>query len=302
MSKLRTVAGPVGPESAGITYIHEHLCIDLRTPEDREGRLADEDAVVQDLAEVAALGGRTIVELTNRGMGRDPVALRRVAERSGLNVIAATGFYFGRFLPGEVRSGSVEELAVSMERELVEGIGDTGIAAGLIGEIGSSRGEITPLEEKVFRAAARAQRQTGVPIMTHTSYGTMAPEQVALLDRAGADLSRVSLSHLDLVADLEYHESVLRTGVFIQFDTIGKERYMPDETRLRLLLELLDRGWERQIMLSCDISLEAYLRSRGGHGYGYLLRTFVPRLRQAGVEEQAVEEMLVHNPARFLAW
>ena len=123
-----------------------------------------------------------------------------------------------------------------------------------------------------------------------------------MLADGGADLAKVSISHLDLVDDVEYHVEVARTGAFVQYDTIGKEQYQSDAVRLRLTLELIDRGWANHLMLACDISRSAYLRREGGIGYAYLLTQFVPKLRQAGVEETTLHTILVENPRRFLAY
>jgi phosphotriesterase-related protein len=300
---IQTVLGPVAPADWGVTAMHEHLFLDLselRGPSDTP--LVDVDLVADEVADFVQAGGQAMVEVSSNGMGRNVAGLVDVSRRTGCHVVAATGFYHGAWLPAMVDELSLPELADFMVRELTVGMADDGVRAGLIAEIGTSANQILPGEERVFRAAARAQRQTGCPIMTHTGGGTMAREQVQLLSDAGADMGKVAVGHLDLLDDVNYHVEIAQSGAFIQYDTVGKEHYQPDAVRLRLTLDLIERGYADHLMLACDISRSAYLRRRGGYGYQYLLTDFVPRLREAGVDEPTIEMMLIDNPRRFLAY
>ena len=162
---------------------------------------------------------------------------------------------------------------------------------------------ITPVEEKVFRAAARAQRTTGAVITTHTEAGTMALEQVALLRSEGVDASRIVIGHLDRNMDLAYHRELLATGVTINYDQIGKEKYYPDSLRVQFLLELVEAGFGKQIMLSMDHARKSYWPSYGdwgGPGLSYILWRFVPWLHESGLNAAAIDDMLIHTPARML--
>lgn len=300
---IHTVLGRVPPERWGVTLCHEHLAVDLSTSkQDPDAALTDVELVIAEVADLVEAGGRCVVEVSCHGMGRDVRVLQRVAAATGCQVVCATGFYYGRFLPALVHESDADALAELFTQELVDGIPESGgIRAGIVAEIGTSLRQVLPVEEKVLRAAALAHRRTGAPIMTHTSLGTMALEQLAVLDRAGADPAKVGVSHLDLVDDVEYHVEVARRGAYVQYDTVGKQRYQPDEVRVRLVLEMLDRGWADRLMLSCDVSRPSYLRRRGGYGYRHLLTDFVPRLRAAGVDDGTLRTILVENPARFLA-
>jgi len=196
---IRTVTGDISPESFGPTMIHEHLVLDLsRIRRDDDPILSDSEEMDRELERLKAAGCGGIVEVTNRGMGRDVEALRRLSERHGLPIVAATGYYKQTYYPEEVKEQSEEEIEELFVRELTEGIGDTGVRAGIIAEIGSSLNEMTAEEEKVFRAAARAQKRTGAPLSTHCELGTLGPVQVRLFDELGADLSKVSIGHQDL--------------------------------------------------------------------------------------------------------
>jgi len=300
---IRTVTGDISPESFGPTMIHEHLVLDLsRIRRDDDPILSDSEEMDRELEGMKAAGCGGIVEVTNRGMGRDVEALRRMSERHGLPIVAATGYYKQTYYPEEVKEQSEEEIEELFVRELTEGIGDTGVRAGIIAEIGSSLNEMTAEEEKVFRAAARAQKRTGAPLSTHCELGTLGPVQVRLFDELGADLSKVSIGHQDLNGNRAEYETMLKAGVYIQFDTIGKNNYRPETERLSDLLYLLDRGYVGQLMLSCDITKKSYLKVNGGFGYEYLFTRFIPRLLDGGVSRREIETMLVENPRRFLSF
>ncbi|HEY3368765.1 MAG TPA: phosphotriesterase-related protein [Symbiobacteriaceae bacterium] len=303
MSWIETVLGPIPADQWGTTLCHEHLCVDLSGPKaDADAALTDEALVTAEAADLVAAGGRGLIEVTCIGMGRNPAALRRVAAATGIHVVCATGFYYGRFLPDYVQSASVESLADRFELELRDGIPESGgVRAGVIAEIGTSRDQVLDAEAKVFRAAALAQRRTGAAITTHASLGTMALQQLDMLERAGADLTRVAIGHQDLNGDLAVHAEIVRRGAYVQYDTVGKTRYRSDEERVRLVLEMADRGLAHRLMLSCDISRPSYLRRSGGYGYAYLLTDFLPALRSAGLDEATLDAMLVENPRRLLA-
>lgn len=194
---------------------------------------------------------------------------------------------------------SVQELAQEMVDEIEQGIDGTDLKAGIIAEIGSSEGKITPLEEKVFIAAALAHNQTRRPISTHTSFSTMGLEQLALLQAHGVDLSRVTVGHCDLKDNLDNILKMIDLGAYVQFDTIGKNSYYPDEKRIAMLHALRDRGLLNRVMLSMDITRRSHLKANGGYGYDFLLTTFIPQLRQSGFSQADVDVMLRENPSQF---
>lgn len=302
---LRTVTGPL-PVSAvrGPALAHEHLVLDL----DRAG----EGAAVLDadrhgaavVAELAALreeyGLGLVVELTCRGMGRHPQALARISAQSGVPVVAATGWYYEPFHPAELDGASVEELTATLVKEIDDGFGDTGIRPGVLGEIGSHGDTPTEPETRALLASAHAAVATGLSVATHAQLGRGALAQLELLTGAGLPPHRISLGHQDLLDAPTVHRELAASGAYVAFDTVGKESYQSDTTRLRLLLALVEAGHADRVLLSCDISRHAYLRSEGGQGYGYLFRSFLPRVRAAGVGEDLIDLMTRRNPLRFL--
>ena len=287
-------------DPTGYTWVHEHLHIDLSGFKNNlDCRLDQYDLICQEMKDLRALGVSNIIEMTNRYMGRNPQFMIDLMRDTGINVMACTGYYQDAFFPEHVAARSVEQLAQEMVDEIVIGIDGTELKAGIIAEIGSSEGVITPLEEKVFIAAARAHIETGRPISTHTSFSTMGVEQLVLLQAHGVDLSRVTVGHCDLKDNLDNILRMIDLGAYVQFDTIGKNNYYPDEKRIGMLHELRNRGLLNRVMLSMDITRRSHLKANGGNGYDYLLTTFIPQLRQSGFSQADVDTMLRDNPSQF---
>ncbi|MDU5551269.1 MAG: phosphotriesterase-related protein [Citrobacter freundii] len=287
-------------DPTGSTWVHEHLHIDLSGFKNNlDCRLDQYDLICQEMKDLRALGVSNIIEMTNRYMGRNPQFMLDLMRDTGINVVACTGYYQDAFFPEHVAARSVEQLAQEMVDEIVIGIDGTELKAGIIAEIGSSEGVITPLEEKVFIAAARAHIETGRPISTHTSFSTMGVEQLVLLQAHGVDLSRVTVGHCDLKDNLDNILRMIELGAYVQFDTIGKNNYYPDEKRIAMLHAIRDRGLLSHVMLSMDITRRSHLKANGGNGYDYLLTTFIPQLRQSGFSQADVDMMLRDNPSKF---
>ena len=310
-----TVLGPVPASALGTTAIHEHLFIDTSSYWIRQfGRpkpeavLDDEALAVAELAHFSAAGGRTLVDITPIGIGRNPEACRRVAQATGLHIVVATGYYTHFFHPPELYEQSVDQIAAGMLAEIRDGIGTTGIRPGIL-KVATFL-EIAPTEEKALRAAVRAQHASGYPIYTHTSRCTMALEQIAIFQDEGADLSRIVIGHLNAIErPLDYLTPIAATGVNLGFDVIGKAGLEPvsgvvwssDEYKSDRCAALVRLGHVEQIVLSADTCWKYDLRAYGGPGYDHVLRNFVPLLRERGVGDQDIHTMLVDNPARLLA-
>ena len=301
MSVIRTVSGDIAASELGVCYPHEHL---LTGPPasagDPDFTMDSEEAAIVELGSFRAAGGRAIVEMSPRDYGRNPLGLRRVAQASGVHVLCTTGWHKAKFSEEWVADRSVNDLADEMVRDIEEGIDGTGVHAGLI-KGASSLHTITATEEKVLRAAARAQRETGVAISTHTEAGTMGLEQVALLRSEGVDSSRIVIGHIDRRMDLDYQRQLLTTGATIIYDQLSKEKYYPDSLRVEFIRTLAAEGFAKQIMVSGDLARRSYWPSYGkwgGPGLTYILWRFIPWLREAGVDEQVIDDILVQTPAR----
>ena len=300
--EIITVTGVIAPEELGITQTHEHIWLNAYDHYKSYGIVfEDEDMMVQELGEFRSRNGSSMVEVTTVEIGRDPAMLRKISERSGVNIIMGCGWYREFAYPPEVKEMTSRELSEILIKEIEVGVGDTGIRAGIIGEIGTGTQHILPGEERVFRAAALAQQATGVAITTHTTrWGTLALEQIELLRDFGADLSRVIIGHLGDRIGVKSLLPIAEKGVFLEVDNIGYLDYQPEWVRADNVAALVQEGYVDQILLSQDICMLSHLKYQNGPGYGYLLGTFVPMLRDRGVSEEDIEKMLVKNPARVL--
>ncbi|MEW6420921.1 MAG: phosphotriesterase-related protein [Deinococcota bacterium] len=317
----QTVTGPVPADQLGLTLPHEHVIFgypgfqgDVTLgPFDHDAALTACVAVAETLR---SRGVQTVVDATPNDCGRDPAFLREVSERSGLKILCASGFYYEgegattyfkfRFSLG----AGVQEIYEMMLREVTEGIGQTGIRAGVL-KLASSRDEITPYERVFFQAAARVQRETGVPIITHTQEGRQGPQQAELLVGEGAEPTRIMIGHMDGNTDPEYHRETLRHGVNIAFDRIGLQGIvgMPlDTDRLRVLETLLAEGYADRILLSHDsiwhwlgrplLMPEPMLPAVKDWHPTHLLDDILPELRRRDVTDEQIEQMTIKNPAR----
>ena len=300
---VRTVRGDVDPADLGIALCHEHLAIDLREGfRDPDIYLDNPEHVAEDLREAKQLGLRTVVDVTVAGMRRQPLALKKIAQLANLHIVAGAGFYHGQYLPDYLEGMPVDEIAAIIAQEIETGIEDSGVRAGVIGEIGTGGDAVTPTERKVFLAAGRVQRDTGAPVITHTDMGKLAMEQLDLLEEGGADPTKVLVGHMDCILDLNAHLAVAERGAFVGFDRIGSPRYPWDDKRVEMVLALSERGYAGRVILSQDMSRQSRLLRHGGSGYGYVLREFVPRLRAAGADDNLLHLLLVENPRHLLAF
>ncbi|RZI50202.1 phosphotriesterase-related protein [Aeribacillus pallidus] len=285
----------------GITYMHEHTTIDLSEVKNNEDcRLDVFPETVKEFKKLYEKGVRNIIDVTNIGMGRSITYVQKVSEESGINIIFSTGFYQDSFYPIQVFRETKEKLAERMIKEIVEGIKGTDAKAEIIGEIGTSYNKWTEAEKKVFEAVVIAHKETKKPISTHTSIGTLGHEQVEFFKKHEVDLNRVVIGHVDLTGDADYVLKMLREGVYVEFDTIGKESYMPDRVRAEMLKKIQDKGYIDKVLLSMDITRKSHLEYKGGLGYSYLLDTFVPLLQSYGITSESIDKMLIHNPRAFM--
>ena len=306
--RVMTVSGPIPPDRLGFTLPHEHTAIALWHVEKRWDYWelsADDDLITEELKDFRRRGGGTLVDLTLDGVGRDPVRLRRLAIATGLNIVMGTGWYRGAHYPAEVLVDrrSVDELAARIVRELEEGVDGSGIRPGIIGEIGTDKPWVSAAEERVHRAAARAARATGMAITTHGVQSPVGLAQLRIFTEEGLDPARVVIGHADSHHDMDFYLEVLATGANLQFDFLGHRFGIEESLEPRLvetIVELLERGFGPQLLLSQDVCHNRQLKANGGHGYVYLQQHFLPTLRTAAVGEGEIRQMTVDNPARIL--
>lgn len=303
--KVMTVLGEIEPDQMGNTLTHDHVFLDgwgLRQL--YEAILDDEAIAIEELQLFKAAGGGTICDPTNIGLKRDPEALARISRASGVNIVMGAGWYREVVYPDYIATTSTEELAQFLVDEIVNGVGDTGIRPGFIGEIGTERGQISPIQERVFRAAARAHVRTGIPILTHTTHwGELALEQLDLLAEEGVDPGVVIVSHLGDRRNLDIVLPIAERGAWINVDNIGfVSGYAPLGFRADNVAELCSRGLADRVMLSNDICELGQLAAYGGPGYANVIEHFLPMLRERGVSEDDIHQMTVVNPSIAFAF
>ncbi len=322
---VQTVTGPIGLDQLGRTLMHEHLFIAFPGAEfDPTAKFDRGKFVTEAVKRLRQLriehGVRTFVDPCPIELGRDAALMREIAEKSEMNVVCTTGFYFEEMgLPVYWRARTAEEIAELYIREITQGIGTTGIKAGAI-KVATGAPAITALEHKFLEAACLAQKATNVPIITHTQDGCAGPEQQEAFAKRGVPSHRCLIGHCCGNADPAYHQRVVDGGSYIGFDRIGILRFQPDEVRADNLVRLVKNGYRAQIIMSQDrhcgwlgkfarqLSAEEQaridaLRADGQWPphYSYLFTDFVPMLKARGLSDHEIHSILDDNPRRFFA-
>lgn len=314
-----TVTGEVTGGELGVTLIHEHLFVtdpvldrDLPHPEWDEERAVER--AIAGLRRLHDHGVRTVVDLTVPGLGRDVARVRRVAEAVPVRIVAATGWYTDSALPAFFRLNGPgrtvdgpDPLTELFLRDIREGIQGTFVRAGMIKVVSDAEG-FTPDVERVFRSAAAAHRETGVPITTHShapSRGGLAQQR--LLAELGVPLDRVVIGHAGDSPDLDYLMRLADAGSTLGFDRFGMTHMAPDEQRIATLVALLDRGYADRIVLSHDAAFFSRVtppswraRITPDWHMEHLHTGILPRLRAAGIGQDAIDAMMVENTRRIL--
>jgi 5-phospho-D-xylono-1,4-lactonase len=304
-----TVLGPIAPDKLGVTDAHDHLF--LRTPALPGQEFDDADRAIEEVGNAKRGGLQAIVELTPIGCGRRPSGMRAVAETTGVNVVAATGYHRDAHYPQGhwVRDATVEQLAQRIVTDLKEGmhpddwLTDAPLDPARAGVIkgGASYQHISALEERRLVAAAIGHRGTGAAIMVHTEIGTCAHAIVDLLTREGVRPERIILAHLDRNPDFELHSEVAARGVTLEYDTPGRIKYRPDSQLIDLIESMVAAGHGGRLLIGLDLGQRDYFTAYGGGpGLTYLMDVFVPRLRSR-IGEAAVDSILIANAARAFA-
>jgi predicted metal-dependent phosphotriesterase family hydrolase len=309
MATVNTVRGPVDSARLGVTRTHEHLICDAEAIPARFGfdPLDNEALAVVELSAFKATGGGAIVELTLPEIGRDPLALRRISEMADVHVVMGCGWYRQPYYPPEVERTTSSGLAKLLIEEIENGVAATGIRPGIIGEIGSHKGWLTGSEERVFRAAARAALTTGLSVSTHSVAERIGGEvpvglvHLEIMQEEGLSPSRVVVGHSDAYLNPDYHLAIARSGATVGYDQIGYYRSEWWESNLvGIITALVAEGYADRIVLSSDVDKKPQLRAFGGPGFTYISDVFIPRLRKVGVDEAAIQAMLVETPRRIL--
>jgi phosphotriesterase-related protein len=341
--KVQTVLGLIEPEDVGITSSHEHILFDMSEqwrepiPASERGlahgklsmenlgivrarygailenmRQTDESLAIDEVMHFKLAGGGTLVELSQNGLHRDPVGLARVARATGVNIVMGSGYYIASTHPEDMDTRTEEEIADEVVRDILVGVGDTGIRAGIIGEIGNSD-PWTSNEKKVLRACSVAQKKTGAPMNIHPGItDELALEHIALVKEAGADLTHIAISHVDgYHYSLDTHRKIFEAGCYVEYDGFGNSLYTApyagrllnwhsDATRIDVIQQLIEDGFINQILLAGDICFKCSLAAYGGFGYAHIINNLIPLMRAEGMTEEQIHTLTIDNPKRFL--
>lgn len=311
MASVNTVLGQVAVEHLGVTLTHEHVITGSAAIWETYPEMlgADYATLAAEAAESLAsahLGGvKTIVDVTTMDLGRNVRFLEEVSQRSGVNIIAATGCWLDP--PRTLYRRSADEVAQLFIREITFGVDGTSIRAGVIKAATDQRG-VTPEGEMILRAAARAAKATGVPLLTHTyAPGQVGVQQLAVFEQEGLPPDRVCIGHSNDTTDLAYLTGLARRGCYLGLDRFPGEIGPTWLERADLIIALIEAGFGRRILLSHDWAVllahtfpprEGY--KRNPDGYLFLHRNVLPRLKARGIGDEILEMILVENPREFL--
>jgi phosphotriesterase-related protein len=347
-----TVDGRIDPADLGTTMTHEHVFLDMvsgwfeKPTRPEEQRLAREpitlenlgyvrtnplknkdnmrlestDEAIEELEAYVRAGGDTVVDVTPKNVGADPVRVRRIARATGLQFVHGTAYYTRPSHGSHVDESTVEELEAEFVSDVREGIAETDVRAGQIGEIGLS-GTIHEQEEKVLRAGARAARRTGASLNIHPPlFGPEPSPRAALgaldvVEAEGLPLGRVVVSHMDqdhaAMQDLSDHARIAERGAYVEFDEWDAwdmymaekdHAYPSDATRVDAAVDLVERGHGDRLLFSHDVCTKMQLTAYGGKGYAHVHHNVLPWLRSRGVDREDLETILVENPKRVLTF
>ena len=344
VGNIQTVTGTIKPSELGKTSTHEHIFIDFvcmftkpaeanqqfkaneplrldnlgwikydpfRNIDNLE--LNNESVAVDEILKYKAVGGNSIVEATTLGIGRDPQALAKVSRLTGVNIITGAGYYVDAVHPKNMDGQTVSQLEDQIISEVQKGIGATGIKAGIIGEIGCSW-PLTGNESKVLKAAAKAQKQTGAAILIHPGRNEKSPFEILdVLSKAGADVSRVIIGHIErTIQDINLVDKLAKSGCYLEYDLFGWEiSYYPlsdeidmvnDSQRINYILKLIDLGYENNIVIAQDIFSKHRLATYGGHGYGHIIENILPRMAKSGITSDVINKIITNNPSKILTF
>lgn len=354
--KILTVEGPIDPEDLGVTLPHEHMFMDpvegrfnppssavdrarsdepislenldwiRRNPlRHKENMVLDSyDEALEEARTFHRFGGDTIVDVTPKHIGGDPERVRSVGRETGVQIVHGTAHYHVETLPDFVYDLQGEEIEEEFVDDIRNGIDDTNIKAGVIGEIGL-KDHIYEVEEKILRAAARAAVRTGAPLTVHPpgaspksrkdgSYfsSKWGHDILDIVEEEGLSPERTVICHMDRnwFEDLEAQKELCERGAFVEYDVWGTQfvrtqqevGYASDKQRIEWVSELIDAGYQEHLLFSHDIFCRAQRRRYGGHGQVHIIKNVVPMLKWHGYGQEVINDIIKRNPKRWLTF
>ncbi len=346
--KVQTILGLIEPGDLGFTLTHEHLLADVECnfvmPDEATARgfvddrvttgnvsdvvrywttvkdnthLYSESTAVEELTRYRLAGGDSIVDATSIGIARDPLALARISRATGVQIVMGGSYYVPLSHPPDMDDRTEDSILEEIVSDVTVGVGDTGVRTGVIGEVGNHV-PMTPNEAKVLRASARAQVETGAPILIHPGFHRDAPVSIMeMLVSTGADPEHVIFGHLSLCFDTDQIGDLADYGCFLEFDTFGLEWselaaaqstgttdfiVTNDDHRLWMIEWLFEHGYGDQVVIAQDNFVKIQMTRFGGKGYAHIPENIVPRMRHRGWTQTQIDAILIENPARALTF
>jgi len=315
LATLETVRGPIDTGAMGPTLMHEHVFVltadveaNLPAPWDADSAIAD---AVEKLGLLVELGVRTIVDPTVIGIGRNIPAIQRINEQVDMNIVVATGIYTYDSVPFYFRfrfpqGGEADPMVALFVHDITEGIGQTGVKAAFL-KCAVDEAGLTPGVERILRAVATAHRRTGAPITVHTHPATKRGLEVArVLTEEGADPRRVVLGHSGDTTDLNHLSELADLGYLLGMDRFGLDLEVSAEQRANTVIEMCRRGYSKSMVLSHDAACQIDWMDQGmlpmvlpNWHYANIHRNVIPVLREGGVTDEQIDDMLIGNPRRY---
>lgn len=317
MLSVKTIFGEISPRDLGFVDSHDHLwkCGGMEVTHDKDFALDNLEKCRTELQSFIAAGGKTMVDMQPLGLGRDIEKLKTIAADLPVNVISVTGFHKGSFYDKIhfANRYDIDQLIEMVAAEVTEGIevndycgpfvkrSDT--KAGLV-KAGTSYYKVSALEDKLLRVVARVSKKTGIPVITHTDYGTMGLEQVKILKDEGVEPEKICIGHLDRNPDPYYHASVLKEGVFVQYDCVARIKYHTVAASVDLIKKFSNEGYADKLLIGGDWGRASYFKAyAGGPGLEYLPKTFTRILKEDySVSEEVIRKIFYDNPSKYLAY
>jgi len=335
--RIQTVLGLIDKTELGFTQTHEHLLVNLiptgyRDPNAGEPitlenvgnlrrnwlsnpenlHLSSESEAIDELKRYKNAGGSAIAEVSLDDIGRDPEGLARISRATDVHVIMGMGYYNAVYHPPEMKSLSEEDVCEHLLNEIENGVGDSGIKPGIIGEMALD----WPAHEdevKALRGAAMAQHESGAALNIHPGRWSESPlEGIRIVEEAGGFPERTVMSHVDrTLFSLDDVLELADTGCYIEYDLFGQEMsYYPltdidmpnDATRIDYLIALIERGYRDKLLISLDICHKTQLSRYGGDGYSHILDDVLPMMQRKGMSKADIDALTIRNPANMLTF
>ncbi len=316
--KINTTAGAITEDDLGRTLIHEHVLagypgwfMDTRQPAPKRDDAISR--VVDAFQRLHAYGVRTVVDPCPTDLGRDVEFCAEVSQRSGITLICTTGVYTeAQGIPYTFRTLETNAIADIYQREIEDGIGTTGIKAGLI-KIATGDGVVSDYERRMLTAATQAAKATGVPLLSHTENCSCGHDQIDIVTEGGVPAHRLLVGHCDGRDDHPYQASLAARGAYVGFDRFGLEVFNSDASRMKNLKQMIDAGYRDQVMVSQD-TVNCWLAPVPGVGSAediariipnwtitHLFERIFPELLRMGVKQEDLDAILFENPRRYFS-